>query len=384
MYRKSFFAAVFCMLASGAAMAQGNNEETLKSYNFVEAQGGGQITLTDAKMDKLITPVGALSFGRYFTPVVGARLHVSGWESKSGYNDLGFYKWNYVTTNADLLVNLSNLACKNSNHFLNVIFVAGVGLTTGWGNDDANAMAAANQGLNMPFVWDDTRLSHNIRAGLRLETNVTKPVGVSLEINASSVDDRFNSKYNNTDDWMVTAMLGVSFRFGHKYGKSAPAPVPVPVEVVKEEPAPAPVVEEPAPKPEPKVITRKIEKKVPVRLHEERFYKLRESDAEGNKSQMKRVADFLKDYPEAKVTVVGYADKGTGTPALNVKYAKQRADQYKKELVDNYGADASRIITDSKGDKVQPFEDNDKNRCVIVDGEAQKTVFETVTETVTE
>lgn len=381
MYRKSFLAAVFCMMASGAAMAQDSDKETLKSYNFIEAQGGGQITLTDAKMDKLITPVGALSFGRYFTPAVGARLHVSGWESKSGYNDLGFYKWNYITTNADLLVNLTNLACKDKDHFLNVIFVAGVGLTTGWGNDDANAMANANMGLNMPFVWDDTRLSHNIRAGLRLETNVTKPVGVSLEVNASSLDDRFNSKYNNSDDWMVSAMLGVSFRFGHKYEKkhvhvAEPAPVVTP--------EPAPVVEQPAPKPEPKVITRKVEKKVPVKLHEERFYKIREADAEGNKAQMKRVADFLKEYPEAKVTVVGYADKGTGNAALNVKYAKQRADQYKKELVDSYGADASRIITDSKGDKVQPFAENDKNRCVIVDGEAEKVVIETVTETVNE
>ena len=206
-------------------------------------------------------------------------------------------------------------------------------------------------------------------------------MGVSLEVNASSLDDRFNSKYNNSDDWMVSAMLGVSFRFGHKYGKkhvhvAEPAPVVTP--------EPAPVVEQPAPKPEPKVITRKVEKKVPVKLHEERFYKIREADAEGNKAQMKRVADFLKEYPEAKVTVVGYADKGTGNAALNVKYAKQRADQYKKELVDSYGADASRIITDSKGDKVQPFAENDKNRCVIVDGEAEKVVIETVTETVNE
>lgn len=380
MYKKSLLLAAFCMLASGAMIAQESGKGTLKSYNFVEAQGGAQITLTDAKMDKLITPVGALSFGRYFTPAVGARLHVSGWESKSGYDDLGFYKWNYLTTNADLLVNLSNLACKNSNHFLNVIFVAGMGLTTGWGNDDANVMAGSNVGLNMPLAWSGTRLSHNIRAGLRLETNVTKPVGVSLEVNASSLDDRFNSKYNDADDWMVTAMLGVSVRLGHKYAKKAPVPVPV---VAEPAPEPTPAVK-PEPKPEPKVITRKIEKKVPVKLHEERFYKIREAGADGEKAQMKRVADFLKDYPEAKVTVVGYADKGTGNAALNVKYAKQRADRYKKELVDNYGADASRIVTDSKGDTVQPFADNDKNRCVIVDGEAVKVVVETVTETVNE
>lgn len=365
------------LLVSGAVSAQESDNGKLKSYSYVEVQGGGQVTLTDAKMDKLFTPVGAVSFGHYFTPVVGARLHVSGWESKSGFDNLGYYKYNYITTNADLLLNLTNLVCKKDNHFLNVIFVGGIGLTNVWGNDEANCMAAANNGLNMPLVWDGNRLSHNIRAGLRLETDVRKPFGVSLEVAANSLDDRFNSKYNNTDDWMVTASLGLSFRFGHKFRKAAPAPAPVVEKTV--EPAPAP-----APKPEPRVVTRTVEKKVPVTLHEERFYKLREADADGHKAQMKRVADFLATYPTATVTVVGYADKGTGNPKLNVKYAKQRADQYKEALVKDYGADASRIITDSKGDSVQPFEDNDKNRCVIVDGKAEKVVTETVTETVTD
>ncbi|MGN1263765.1 MAG: OmpA family protein [Prevotella sp.] len=370
-------AAALCLLTSGAAMAQDSDKGKLRSYSFVEAQGGIQLTLTDAKMDKLITPMAALSFGHYFSPAVGARLHVSGWESKSGYNDLGFYKWNYITTNADLLVNLSNIIWPKTDHCLNLVFVGGVGLTTGWGNDDANTMAANNHGLNMPLVWDGTRLSHNIRAGLRLETDARKAFGLSLEVAANSLDDRFNSKYNNTDDWMLTAALGVSYRFGHKYCKPAAKPEPEPVLEQVEQPKPAP-----APKPTTKVITRTIEKKVPVTLHEERFYKIREAEADGYKAQMERVAKFLNDYPEAKVSVTGYADKGTGNSKLNVKYAKQRADQYKKELVDKYGADANRIVTDSKGDSVQPFAENDKNRCVIVEGSAEKTVTETIQETV--
>lgn len=370
------FAAAMCLLTSGVVSAQESDKGKLKSYSYLEVQGGGQITLTDAKMDKLITPMGAISFGHYFTPVVGTRLHVSGWESKSGFDNVGYYKYNYITTNADLLLNLTNLVCHKGDgaHPLNVIFVGGIGLTNAWGNDDANKMAAANHDLNMPLVWDGNRLSHNIRAGLRLETNVTKPFGVALEVAANSLDDRFNSKYNNTDDWMITASLGLSYRFGHKYRKPAPKPAPV-VE---------PVAPKPTPKPVTRVVKRTVEKKVPVELNEVRFYKLREANAEGEKAQMQRVADFLKSYPEATISVVGYADKGTGNPKLNVKYAKQRADKYKESLVKDYGADASRIVTDSKGDTVQPFEDNDKNRCVIVKGQAEKTVTETIEETVTE
>lgn len=403
--KKSIFAALIGMMFAGNAMAQQNtaghyevtledgrqmnlsseeltalkNEKgTLKSYNFIEVQGGVQLTSTDAKMTDLITPTAAFSIGRYFTPVVGARLHVNAWESKSGYNDLGFYKWNYFTTNADVLFNLTNLFSKDKSgsHPLNVILLGGIGLTNSWGNDEANAMAAANNGLNMPFVWDDNRLSHNIRAGLRLETNVAKPFGVSLEVNANSLDDRFNSKMNNADDWQFTAMLGLSFRFGHKTTK------PVIVSETYIAP-PAPKVE---PKKEPKYITvtRTVNKQVAVTLHEEAFFNIRKSDPAAGMPKIQEVAKFLKDYADAKVTVVGYADKGTGNAKLNMKYSKKRAENYKQELVDKYGCDAAKITVDAKGDTVQPFSENDKNRCVIIDGTATKTVQETITEKVLE
>jgi hypothetical protein len=44
-------------------------------------------------------------------------------------------------------------------------------------------------------------------------------------------------------------------------------------------------------------------------------------------------------------------------------------------------ADADNIVIDSKGDTVQPFpEENDKNRCVIIDAEGveKTTVYEEV------
>ena len=172
---------------------------------------------------------------------------------------------------------------------------------------------------------------------------------------------------NNADDWMFTAMLGLSFRFGYKYKhcekKAEPVVVPEPVPVVEPEPKPEPkpvVVEK---KPEPKIVT------VKEQLHEEIFYVICKSDPEVGKRQMQKVADFMKRNPNAKVSVVGYADKGTGNPKLNIGYSKQRAEKCKAELVDAYGCDASRISVDYKGDTVQPFDENDKNRCVIIDGD---------------
>lgn len=370
--------AVLAFMAFTTANAQEDTRDALRSYSYVEAQGGLNWTTTNAKIDKLLMPTGALSFGHYFTPVVGARLHVSGLQAKSRFESAYYnldYKWNYLTTDADLLVNISNLFSKNYARPLNLIFVGGLGLNYAWDNDELMNMRAPAEVV--PLAWDDNRLCHNLRAGLRLETNVTKPLGVSLEVAANSLDDRFNSKTNDQDDWMITAMVGIAYRFGKRYQKPAPVMAPVVQEIVEDHSAdlaPAtPVVEEkkPEPKPQPKAVIKK------ETLHENIFYVICMSDPEDQgKPQLQRVADFMKKYKDAKVSIVGYADKGTGNPEINVMYAERRAAQCKDALVNKYGCDASRISIDSKGDTVQPFAENDKNRCVIIDSEAQYTVYE--------
>ena len=347
------------LLMGGAVTVQGQD---WKSFSFIEAQGGLQLTSTNAPMDKLMTPTAALSFGHYFTPVVGARLHVNAWQSKAGFNDLDqYYKWKYVTPDLDLMVNLSNLFGKNQDRALNLILLGGVGLNYAWDNDELADLNVAPQ--RVPLKWDDNRLSHNLRAGLRLETNQSKPLGLSLELNANSLDDRFNSKTNDADDWQFTGMVGLSYRFGYK--KPAPKYITRVVEYTEtievDEPTTIMVKEK-----------RPIEKMEKKNIREVVFFNICESnpnEAEGIDKAIKDIADLMKTSNDATFTVTGYADKGTGNPRINQMYAKKRADGVTDKLVNEHGIDASRIKSDSKGDTVQPFEENDKNRCVIVTGE---------------
>ena len=58
-----------------------------------------------------------------------------------------------------------------------------------------------------------------------------------------------------------------------------------------------------------------------------------------------------------------------------MQYSQKRAQNFKNELVEKYEADGTRITTDAKGDTVQPFSENDKNRCVIVDGTGSHTEY---------
>ena len=96
------------------------------------------------------------------------------------------------------------------------------------------------------------------------------------------------------------------------------------------------------------------------------FYAIRESDA-NSEDILNAVAEWCKKYPNKKITIDGYADKGTGNPTVNAGYAKDRAEKAAAALKAK-GVPESQMVIKSYGDTVQPFPDNDKNRCVIIEG----------------
>ncbi|MDO4930461.1 MAG: OmpA family protein [Bacteroidales bacterium] len=372
MKQKYFFAAALLTLLSVLpASAQGNERDYEPyPYTFVGVQGGGQVTFTNNSFSELVTPIGAVSVGRFFTPVVGARLHVSGWMNKAGYKVAGndqTYDFNYVTSNLDVLINLNNLFAPKKHHVFNVMLVGGVGLTYAWENEDqAGVLAAA--GGNEPLGWyGDDRFVHNYRLGLLFEVNVAKHWGISLEGNINHLNDRFNSKINQSPDWQATAMVGVTYKFGfkpkvqsnvnaalahHDFDNTRDANTGF---------APPPVVEERKPAPTPPPAPKPKEK-----IRVEIFFDI--NSAVVKASEERKVSDlaaFLKKHPETKVDLTAYADAGTGTAAINKAISEKRVKSVARLLTERHGIDASRIVTDFKGDTVQPFKENDSNRVTI-------------------
>lgn len=212
--------ALMMMGLSTTAGAQTDGEKTLVYPQiFIGVQGGAQTTLTQYNNWKLITPSASLSVGSFFTPVVGARLHFNGLWNKGGYYDdiEDFkYKYKYLSSNIDLMVNLITLFGRKYYYPLIVYLIGGIGLNYAWSNNDAFARKEL-----LLLAYDNKRFSHNARVGAMLDFNVSKHVSINLEVSANNLNDRYNSRKSNKGDWQITTQLGVAYKFAGKKAKKA-------------------------------------------------------------------------------------------------------------------------------------------------------------------
>lgn len=359
---------------STAANAQ--SVESKYPYNFFTVQGGGQVTLTHYKVMDLFTPQVAASFGRYFNSKVGARLHVQGWEIGGGFKadrypflqnlqmDDQKYKYKAVTGDLDLLVNMTNMICPNrQSDFFDWVLVAGFGANYGWDFDEYYAIHALKDFGNNT-VGPETRKAEpwtfNGRFGTQFNFNLSKAVALGLEVDANYKNDEFNLKRNYESDWQIAAFLGLTVKFGGPKEKK-----PTTREITETYYVDEPYTE---------IVkrTRPIESTKLTNMEKVVYYKINVSDVEqgqGVDAAVKEAADLIKTDPNAKITVTGYADIQTGNPEINMRLSKERAEGVTNKLVNEHGINAGNITTSWKGDTVQPFDENDQNRCVIIKGE---------------
>ena len=363
--------AMSCLTAS--AQDAPKTEYVFNPHWYVQGQIGAQYTLGEVKFGDLISPNIQLGVGRQFTPIWGARFSINAWQSKGGINEYSLtdgakvgkekYDWKYISPMIDGTLNLSNALCGyNSTRTVSVGLLAGIGLNVGFSNDDAVALAATaathNHGSeNLTYAWDGTKVRFVGRVGANVDFRIDDAWSIGIEANANVLSDNYNSKKAGNCDWYFNALVGVRYNIGKTYSTrtiTPPAPVEKIVERIVEK-----IVEVPA-----KTTDSQFMKKASS-IRREVFFTIGKNviNAEGFK-KIDEVAAYMKECPEATVTVTGYADRGTGSAKINNRIAARRADIVVSELIKR-GVARDRIIKSSKGSRVQPFSDNDMNRVTI-------------------
>lgn len=95
-----------------------------------------------------------------------------------------------------------------------------------------------------------------------------------------------------------------------------------------------------------------------------------------DKDEIKKLADFLKEYPSTYVNVEGHTDN-KGNKAANKRLSTQRANAVRNSLIKDFGVASDRVTAEGYGD-AKPIADNAtedgraKNRRVVADVTATK------------
>ena len=336
---------------------------------YAQAQIGGQYTLGEIGFGKLLSPNVQVGVGYNFNQVVGARLTLNTWQSKAGQNVAGNvykWKWNYVAPMVDATFNLTNLFCEyNPDRLVEVGVFGGIGANIAWGNDeaaDAQKAILAGAGKNLADVqaplenlWDGTKTRFVARVGANVDFRVSDRVKLGVELSANTLSDKYNSKKAGNPDWYFNALVGVKVALGETHTTKV-IPAPKPVEKIIER-----IIEKPAPAPAPKVESKVVEEN----FRRDIFFPIGNTNiAKSQSTKIAEIVEYMKENPDAKITLTGYADKGTGSAAFNDKIAARRAQTVYNTLAAK-GVAKSRMIKQSKGCRVQPFEENDMNRVTI-------------------
>ena len=349
-------------------------DKTVNVFNphwYVQAQVGGQYTLGEIGFSDLISPNAQVGLGYNFNKVVGARLSFNAWQSKGGQKVMTTtykWKWNYVAPMVDATFNLTNLFCEyNPERVVSVGVFGGIGANIAWSNEEAATAKAGimsnykNSSENpLEYLWKKTdgkgsKAFFAARLGANVDFRVSDRVSLGLEVSANTLSDHYNSKKAGNPDWYFNALVGVKVALGETHTTKV-IPAPKPVEKIIER-----IIEKPAPAPAPKVESKVVEEN----FRRDIFFPIGNTNiAKSQRTKIAEIVEYMKENPDAKITLTGYADKGTGSVRFNDKIAARRALTVYNTLAAK-GVAKSRMIKQSKGCRVQPFEENDMNRVTI-------------------
>ena len=352
MNMKSFIA---CAVLLGSSLLAGAQEKSPKENPwFIQGQMGLSYSMGDVAFGRLLSPAATVAVGKYFSPVWGARLAFGGWRGRAGigWRDKAT-SFNYFSTTVDGMMNLSQLIRRYHERLFDVSILAGIG-------------------FNRSFSHASSFMG---RLGLQGSLRLNEALDFNVELLAKGVSDRWNGRDDHGIDTYFDLTLGLTYKFGTGFRCVTCLTEEYP-EVLYSEDELNEIVnqqrKEAVAQAAPRTDTVYVEPDCPpatvvkgIRSHVT-FGIGKTTIAPAQEMNILAIADYLKENPASNATITGYADTGTGTPEINHRLARQRAEAVRDCLVSKYGIESGRLsVLSMEGDE-QPFAENDWNRVVIM------------------
>lgn len=344
---------------------------------FIQGEGGVAMGFTHEdqhrKAGNRFTPAASLYVGKWFSPIIGARLGADFMSVKGLTYDedaIGIQPWentvqgryktkvNYIGPAFDVMFNLTNWWCGyKPNRVYNAYFYAGGAYYFTMAKRAGEHSDVANDD------WKDIKWknAHDkvvaIRAGITQEFNITKNFALGLDLRATAIDNH-NDQYGHTGI-VAEALLSATYKFGKTTWNAPVVPVcPAPiVENCDEYRARLQAADARIADLEAQLkacLNRPVEKEVVTKAplatiyYPINVYRLTSVD----RRVLQSVANVMKADTNKKYTLTGWADNYTGTDAYNKRLRENRVNTVKKQLV-RYGvADSQLNATTNNGNRV--------------------------------
>lgn len=349
--KKIFIIALTAVFTVMSASAQESDKDYISEFTpswFVNVQGGIQMPYTPGDRGDLLSPAFSLNVGRNVNRYVSTRIGIEG--AYSRYKDLyeadQYNRFTYATGSFDAMLNLTSVFCKE-NHPLNFFVLGGVGLN--WSGAETT---------------NSSRFSPNLRLGAQLDWRLSKNFAINLEYRADNTNDQFNSRLTTgSHDWYSAILFGVSLVLPDSKGavKDNSAELDALNKRINELQAENEALKNR--KPEVKEVTKTVVEKEAILPNV--FFKVSSSKISlQQKGNVKLIADYLKQNPDAKITVTGYASP-EGNKNFNQKLSEKRANAVSNMLIKTYGISADRITTKAGGPTSDIYPENSLNRVAV-------------------
>lgn len=332
---------------------------------YFEGQDG------DASFFNRPTLTGNLQVGKWFNPYLGARAKGTyGKVHTFSNNATVMNRQKAATAEVDVLFNATNYFCKyNENRLYNFIVYGGVGGAYGGG------YSLVSPGYTTHSQYENQK-SLTFNGGIINNFRLSNRLSLAIELSAVVLKNDFDRRV--IGDYSYDVMGNASANLVYKVGKVGFSEAVLmdqgliddlndQINKLRQENSklasqlpckacpPAPKCPEVAPQAAKASFISNVV-----------FFRLNSATIDANqKVSIYNTAKYLQDNPSAKVKVVGYADKKTGTPSINQKLSEKRAKNVANELINKYNINSNRVTVEWKGDTEQPYAENAWNRVAI-------------------
>lgn len=341
---------------------------------FVTAGGGALIFFGDHNMqmkfgDRL-SPALDIGFGKWFTPGIGVRFMYSGLTIKGATQNgshstgkvydasqwLDEQKFDFMNIHGDVLFNASNLLCGyNEKRFWSVTPYVGLGWI---------------------LTWETPRARNfNASIGLINSFRLSSAFDLNLDVRGTATKDEFDGERGGRkEEGLLSVTVGVTYKFPRRtWGRSTVKTITFSDEELRlmREQLKAMNDENNRLKDELVVTSNKVSERVVETNILSAPYLVTFQISRFALSNEARVnigfqAKIMKENKNAVYTIIGYADKGTGTKEFNQFLSKSRAEAVYNCLVNEFGVPASQLKITYEGGVDNMFYDDPRvSRAVI-------------------